>query len=122
MVVVGEGRDILFLSVSDNCTALGTVFGNMERRGDNQDARCMDYGKRIGRDFLRIMTSIGRRSQYCTFGFCSGGLVGKVINMSGNVIWICLCVGSVCACAFVLNITNISQHRTLFTVCLQYLK
>jgi hypothetical protein len=61
-----------------------------------------------GRDCLRIVTSIGRRLQCWTFGFCSGGLVGKVINMSRSVIWICLCVGPVCARAFVLNITN--QH------------
>jgi hypothetical protein len=92
----------------------------MERRYDNQDARCMDYGKWIRRDCLRIVNSIGL--QYWRFGFCSGGLVGKVINMSRNVIWICLCVRPVCACAFVLNITNISQHRTLFTMCLQYLR
>jgi hypothetical protein len=45
VVVVVEGGDILCPSVADNCIASGTVFGNMERRGDNQDARCMDHGK-----------------------------------------------------------------------------
>ena len=40
-----EGGYILCLSVADNCIGSGTVFGSMERLGDNQDARCMDYGK-----------------------------------------------------------------------------
>ena len=45
VVVVVAGGDILCLSVAYNCMASGTVFGNMDRRGDHQDARCMDYGK-----------------------------------------------------------------------------
>ena len=44
-MVVAEGGDILCLSVADNCIESGTVFGNMVRRGDKQDARCTDYGK-----------------------------------------------------------------------------
>lgn len=40
-----EGEDIVCLSAADNCIASRAVFGNMERRGDNQDARCMDCGK-----------------------------------------------------------------------------
>jgi hypothetical protein len=45
LVVMMEGRDILCLSVADSCIASGTDSGNMERRGDNLDARCMDYDK-----------------------------------------------------------------------------
>jgi hypothetical protein len=45
VVLVVEEGDILCLSVADKCIASGTVYGNMERRYDNQDARCMDYGK-----------------------------------------------------------------------------
>jgi len=40
-----EGGDILFLSVAANCIASGNVFGNIGRWGDNQDARCVVYGK-----------------------------------------------------------------------------
>jgi hypothetical protein len=41
-----EEGDISCLSVADKFIASGSVFGNMERLGDNRDARCTDYGNK----------------------------------------------------------------------------